>query len=167
MICLSDRGMSIDRCVYTAIIHPPNLSLYLPWPKITPRRKNHEGFEVISYSILCPNNKGLSFWQYNIGCYNCSQRRINCDRGTPACQKCLKKGLECLGLGTRYRFQNGVASRGKLAGKTLPLRNAEYVRLLYLFDILTGLTTNQWREACITPASPGPGKRYSHLGRLP
>ncbi|KAL4889989.1 fungal-specific transcription factor domain-containing protein [Aspergillus ambiguus] len=57
------------------------------------------------------------------GCYNCSQRRINCDRGTPKCQKCIKKGLECLGLGTRYRFQNAVASRGKLAGRTVPSRN--------------------------------------------
>ncbi|KAE8152384.1 hypothetical protein BDV25DRAFT_170516 [Aspergillus avenaceus] len=59
------------------------------------------------------------------GCYNCSQRRINCDRGTPACQKCLKKGIQCWGLGVRYRFTNGVASRGKLAGKTVPVNTVD------------------------------------------
>jgi len=59
------------------------------------------------------------------GCYNCSQRRINCDRGTP-CRKCLKKGLECHGLGVRYRFNDGVASRGKLAGSSIPVPNSKY-----------------------------------------
>ncbi|KAI9927589.1 hypothetical protein ASPWEDRAFT_71988 [Aspergillus wentii DTO 134E9] len=59
------------------------------------------------------------------GCYNCSQRRINCDRGAPACQKCIKKGLECLGLGKRYRFNDGVASRGKWSGKSMPVGDIE------------------------------------------
>ncbi|CAG8389781.1 unnamed protein product [Penicillium salamii] len=59
------------------------------------------------------------------GCHNCSQRRINCDRNSP-CQKCIKKGIECWGLGIRYRFSNGVASRGKLAGKTIPVTDDEF-----------------------------------------
>ncbi|CAG8150661.1 unnamed protein product [Penicillium salamii] len=59
------------------------------------------------------------------GCHNCSQRRINCDRNSP-CQKCIKKGIECWGLGVRYRFSNGVASRGKLAGKTIPVTDDEF-----------------------------------------
>ncbi|KAE8373370.1 hypothetical protein BDV26DRAFT_69171 [Aspergillus bertholletiae] len=49
------------------------------------------------------------------GCYNCSQRRLNCDRGNP-CQKCVKKGLHCSGLGVRYRFINGVAPLIRLSG---------------------------------------------------
>ncbi|KAJ5730588.1 uncharacterized protein N7483_005096 [Penicillium malachiteum] len=57
------------------------------------------------------------------GCHNCSQRRINCDQGTP-CQKCVKKGLQCSGLGIRYRFNNGVASRGNLAGEKIPVKNS-------------------------------------------
>ncbi|KAF9887403.1 hypothetical protein FE257_010258 [Aspergillus nanangensis] len=53
------------------------------------------------------------------GCYECSQRRISCDRTQPQCEKCVQKGLQCSGLGVRYRFNNGVAARGKLAGKTV------------------------------------------------
>ncbi|KAF9891551.1 hypothetical protein FE257_004018 [Aspergillus nanangensis] len=51
------------------------------------------------------------------GCYECSRRRIDCDRQPPSCQKCTLKGLKCSGMGIRYRFTEGVASRGKLAGK--------------------------------------------------
>ncbi|KAM6508240.1 hypothetical protein FALCPG4_018121 [Fusarium falciforme] len=53
------------------------------------------------------------------GCYECSQRRINCDRGTPQCRKCIAKGLKCSGLGIRHRFSNGVTSRGHCTGKTM------------------------------------------------
>ena len=85
-------------------------------PKKKPRRVRGEAYKSPTINIdLC--------WS-TPGCYNCSQRRINCDRGTPECQKCIKKGLECHGLGTRYRFQNGVASRGELAGKKIPVRDA-------------------------------------------
>ncbi|VUC30716.1 unnamed protein product [Clonostachys rosea] len=52
-------------------------------------------------------------------CYQCSQRRIHCDRGTPVCQKCRSRNLDCSGLGVRHRFHTGVASRGHWAGKTM------------------------------------------------
>ena len=55
----------------------------------------------------------------DIGCYECSQRRINCDRGEPACAKCISKGLECSGLGVRYRFSKYAAVRGKWADKQI------------------------------------------------
>jgi hypothetical protein len=45
------------------------------------------------------------------------KRRIVCDRTEPECNKCLKKGLVCPGLGIRYRFNDGIAARGKLKGK--------------------------------------------------
>lgn len=51
------------------------------------------------------------------GCYNCMKRRIVCDRIEPECGKCLKKGLICPGLGIRYRFNDGIAARGKLRGQ--------------------------------------------------
>lgn len=57
-----------------------------------------------------------------LGCYQCSRRRIDCDRQHPICQKCKTKGLECSGLGIRYRFNSGLASRGKLVGETIPTR---------------------------------------------
>lgn len=57
---------------------------------------------------------------HHLGCYQCSRRRIDCDRQQPTCQKCAKKGLACSGLGIRYRFNGSIASRGKLVGKTVP-----------------------------------------------
>ena len=62
------------------------------------------------------------------GCYECSRRRIDCDRRGPVCLKCERRGLECSGLGVRYRFNDGVASRGKLAGKKVPEGALSYVR---------------------------------------
>lgn len=56
-----------------------------------------------------------------LGCYECSRRRIDCDREEPSCQKCRSKKIQCSGLGIRYRFNHGVASRGKLTGKMLPV----------------------------------------------
>ena len=37
-------------------------------------------------------------------CRQCTKRRITCDKGTPQCAKCIKKGIECSGLGKKYRF---------------------------------------------------------------
>lgn len=47
------------------------------------------------------------------GCFQCSRRRIICDKTEPTCKKCTKKGIECSGLG-RIRFAEGVARRGRL-----------------------------------------------------
>lgn len=64
---------------------------------------------------------------YSLGCYECSQRRIHCDRGQPECQKCISKGVKCSGLGIRHRFNKGVASRGKWAGKVMENIYKEFV----------------------------------------
>ncbi|KAJ6031114.1 hypothetical protein N7540_001846 [Penicillium herquei] len=48
------------------------------------------------------------------GCSTCTKRRINCDRGQPSCQKCLKKGLTCPGYGPKLRWAGGAAVRGDL-----------------------------------------------------
>ncbi|CAG9942833.1 unnamed protein product [Clonostachys rosea f. rosea IK726] len=55
------------------------------------------------------------------GCYECSQRRVSCDRTTPQCNKCRSKGLICSGsdAGIRYRFTQGVSTRGKWRGHTI------------------------------------------------
>jgi hypothetical protein len=37
-------------------------------------------------------------------CRQCTKRRIKCDQGTPRCAKCIKKGLECSGIGKKYHF---------------------------------------------------------------
>lgn len=43
-----------------------------------------------------------------LGCYQCSRRRISCDRTEPQCLKCTRTDLECSGLGTRYRWAKPV-----------------------------------------------------------
>ena len=53
------------------------------------------------------------------GCFQCSRRRIVCDRTEPSCRKCAKKGIECSGLG-RIRFAEGVARRGRLKDCKIP-----------------------------------------------
>lgn len=50
----------------------------------------------------------------------CTKRRIKCDRSLPSCKKCEVRRLQCSGYGRRLKWCRGVASRGKLAGKTFP-----------------------------------------------
>lgn len=52
------------------------------------------------------------------GCKECSRRRIKCDKGTPECAKCLKKGIKCTGIGRQIRFIEGTISKGKPKGHT-------------------------------------------------
>ena len=51
-------------------------------------------------------------------CHNCRRRRLKCDRSLPQCLKCVKRGQECLGYQRLLRWEQGVASRGKMAGMT-------------------------------------------------
>jgi hypothetical protein len=50
------------------------------------------------------------------GCKECSRRRIKCDKGTPECAKCLKKGIQCTGIGRQIRFVEGATSKGERKG---------------------------------------------------
>lgn len=56
-----------------------------------------------------------------VDCRTCNRRRIKCDRSLPTCKKCGLKDLQCPGYGLRIQWGQGVASRGKLTGKTLPI----------------------------------------------
>lgn len=51
-------------------------------------------------------------------CHNCRKRRWRCDRSLPSCQKCLSSGADCLGYGKLFKWNSGVASRGKMMGKS-------------------------------------------------
>src|SRR5690242_4315446 len=51
-------------------------------------------------------------------CHNCRRRRWKCDRSSPVCHKCLSSGTECLGYGKLFVWNRGVASRGKMMGKS-------------------------------------------------
>ncbi|GLA43721.1 hypothetical protein AnigIFM63309_001816 [Aspergillus niger] len=54
-------------------------------------------------------------------CPKCRTRRIKCDRSVPACRKCTTRGFSCPGYGLILRWNQGVASRGRLAGRQLPI----------------------------------------------
>lgn len=51
-------------------------------------------------------------------CKGCRRRGRKCDRTLPACLSCQRRGVECEGYITRWL---GVAARGKLAGKSIPV----------------------------------------------
>ncbi|RFU73622.1 fungal transcriptional regulatory [Trichoderma arundinaceum] len=65
------------------------------------------------------SSKGLA--EASKGCRTCMRRRIRCDLGRPACSKCIKKGFNCPGYGRHLRWADGVAVRGKLKGRRLPV----------------------------------------------
>ncbi|KAL6244224.1 hypothetical protein RBB50_009094 [Rhinocladiella similis] len=54
-------------------------------------------------------------------CFTCATRNVKCDRRRPYCSKCLDDGKDCAGYKTQLTWGNGVASRGKLRGLSLPI----------------------------------------------
>ncbi|KAI0473272.1 fungal-specific transcription factor domain-containing protein [Xylariaceae sp. FL0804] len=49
------------------------------------------------------------------GCWTCKKRKIGCDRGSPACNNCLRSGRECLGYGLRLAWPDQPDGRRRLA----------------------------------------------------
>nr|KMM71004.1 hypothetical protein CPAG_07311 [Coccidioides posadasii RMSCC 3488] len=62
------------------------------------------------------------------GCFDCSRRRIICDMTEPHCVKCAKRGIVCSGMGIRYRFSPGIASRGRFKDRQIPVLDASEAR---------------------------------------
>ncbi|KAH6963335.1 hypothetical protein DER45DRAFT_552814 [Fusarium avenaceum] len=54
------------------------------------------------------------------GCLNCKARKRKCDQARPECQACAQRGMTCQGYSTPLRWVNGVASRGRFAGASVP-----------------------------------------------
>lgn len=54
-------------------------------------------------------------------CFTCSTRNLKCDRRRPYCSQCLEDAKDCSGYKTQLTWGNGVASRGKLRGLSLPV----------------------------------------------
>lgn len=54
-------------------------------------------------------------------CWGCKERRVICDLTVPTCDKCAKIGRRCDYGKVRLRWTDCVASRGRLAGKKIPL----------------------------------------------
>ncbi|KAF5986293.1 transcriptional regulatory protein pro-1 [Fusarium coicis] len=54
------------------------------------------------------------------GCLNCKARKRKCDQARPECHACSQRGIRCQGYSTPLRWVNGVASRGRFAGASVP-----------------------------------------------
>ncbi|KAF4435129.1 Transcriptional regulatory pro-1 [Fusarium acutatum] len=54
------------------------------------------------------------------GCMNCKARKRKCDQARPECHACSQRGIRCQGYSTPLRWVNGVASRGRFAGASVP-----------------------------------------------
>ncbi|KAF5694477.1 transcriptional regulatory protein pro-1 [Fusarium denticulatum] len=54
------------------------------------------------------------------GCLNCKARKRKCDQARPECHACSQRGMKCQGYSTPLRWVNGVASRGRFAGASVP-----------------------------------------------
>ncbi|KAL3441851.1 fungal-specific transcription factor domain-containing protein [Aspergillus insuetus] len=70
-------------------------------------------------------NSAITVQQAEKPCHNCRRRRLKCDRSLPACTKCAQTGQECLGYGKLFLWNRGVASRGRMMGKTFPIPQCE------------------------------------------
>ncbi|KAL3454965.1 hypothetical protein BJX64DRAFT_97675 [Aspergillus heterothallicus] len=51
-------------------------------------------------------------------CHTCRRRRLKCDESKPQCQRCSDDRVDCQGYGNLILWVDGVASRGKMMGKT-------------------------------------------------
>ncbi|KEF54208.1 uncharacterized protein A1O9_10004 [Exophiala aquamarina CBS 119918] len=60
-------------------------------------------------------------------CFTCTTRNVKCDRRRPYCSQCLDAGKDCSGYKTQLTWGNGVASRGKLRGLSLPVAGTAQV----------------------------------------
>lgn len=49
------------------------------------------------------------------GCWTCKQRKIGCDRGSPACNNCLRTGRECLGYNIRLAWPDQPDGRRRVS----------------------------------------------------
>ncbi|KAJ9613327.1 hypothetical protein H2200_003269 [Cladophialophora chaetospira] len=58
-------------------------------------------------------------------CFTCTSRSVKCDRRRPYCSQCLDDGKDCSGYKTQLTWGNGVASRGKLRGLSLPVAGTQ------------------------------------------
>ncbi|KAL2418610.1 hypothetical protein ABEF91_004376 [Exophiala dermatitidis] len=88
-------------------------------------------------------------------CFTCATRNLECDRGRPYCSRCLADGRDCSGYKTQLTWGNGVASRGKLRGLSLPIAGAQKLAT-------PNMTAKPKRKLAQQPRNPRspPGKQH-------
>lgn len=111
----------------------------LAYPQTRTRPRRDPKSEVGYAPVVCVKVFNNIF----VGCYQCSRRRIDCDRQEPECVKCVTKGIKCSGLGLRYRFNDGIAARGKFVGKTFPVVDIPVTQSSKQDDATTAISKHQ------------------------
>lgn len=84
-------------------------------------------------------------------CQKCRTRRIKCDRTLPECRKCLSRSYTCPGYGRVLRWGQGIASRGRQAGKKVPAANVVTEEPVIYQEIQGTLETPQ---PIVSPRTP-------------
>jgi len=79
---------------------------------------NRPHVEVPDHVPPSRQNEGGSSARSPTPCWTCRRRRVQCDGVLPTCQKCRKAGKDCLGYKKPLVWNTGVASRGKMMGRT-------------------------------------------------
>ncbi|KAH7417381.1 fungal-specific transcription factor domain-containing protein [Cadophora sp. MPI-SDFR-AT-0126] len=88
-------------------------------------------------------------------CRVCNRRRIKCDRSVPCCKKCTSRDLACPGYGVILNWEWGVASRGKLAGKTVPaVQQASYSPVQSTEELPTPRSSSTNKNRNVDPNLP-------------
>lgn len=93
--------------------------------RISFRRRNHIASQLLVFYACpvygCHHCEGafpMLKQSQSKACHNCRRRRLKCDCSYPSCHKCSATGQECLGYGKLFLWNQGVASRGKMMGKS-------------------------------------------------
>lgn len=76
------------------------------------------GDTFISFSSPLDLTMATSGSRSSKACHNCRRQRRKCDQTLPKCLKCVERGQECLGYQRLLRWEQGLASRGKMRGIT-------------------------------------------------
>ena len=80
----------------------------------------------------------------SLDCRICNRRRIKCDRRLPTCGKCEKRGLKCSGYGVILKWNQGVASRGNLKGKSIPVPSQKWApTTLSILDLVAAPSSSE------------------------
>lgn len=99
-------------------------------------------------------------------CHNCRRSRLRCDESLPTCNKCLRNGEECLGYQKFFSWVNGVASRGKMVGKSFD--NAKRTKKIKETPAPVNLQDERFEETSLTvaPKTPIIGQHIMPLTRF-
>lgn len=88
-------------------------------------------------------------------CFTCTTRNVKCDRRRPYCSQCLEDAKDCSGYKTQLTWGNGVASRGKLRGLSLPVAGTAQV------GTPQSPPKNKRRQSQVHPSQPAQRPRAS------